>query len=199
MKPPKPAVVSASESPWLANGGFVNVKPPAVRAVATSVTPTMSSLASPASGCTTAAAGAAAPKPKPTDVVPPAGAPNEKPPLPEDTAKGSFVPLLRDGVSDFREVVFCDSSNMNITVFDGRWKYVYNWNPRDLDELYDLENDHGEMHNLAGDDEHKSVRERLHQQLVTWLHATEHPYADVMERAASLPVSVEHYPACSVA
>jgi arylsulfatase A-like enzyme len=55
-------------------------------------------------------------------------------------------------------------------VRDRRWKYV--WNVSDLDELYDLENDSGELHNLIGDASHASELQRLRQRLVHWLEAT---------------------------
>jgi len=44
----------------------------------------------------------------------------------------SMLPLLSGEQNSFRQHVFCDSSDMNITTYDGRWKYVLNWNPRTI-------------------------------------------------------------------
>jgi len=49
-----------------------------------------------------------------------------------------------------------------------RWKYI--WNHTDIDELYDLENDPGELHNLIDQEEYSellaSLRERLYDILI---------------------------------
>lgn len=55
-------------------------------------------------------------------------------------------------------------------VRDRRWKYV--WNVSDLDELYDLNNDPGELHNLIRDGRHADELQRLRLRLVEWLEAT---------------------------
>lgn len=55
------------------------------------------------------------------------------------------------------------------SVCDGRWKYVFN--SFDYDELYDLENDPGELCNLAGDARFESVIYALSKQL--WRFAKE--------------------------
>ena len=49
---------------------------------------------------------------------------------------------------------------------DGDFKYTL-W-VHDIDELYDLRNDHEERHNLAGDPAYREIEARLRQQLLAW-------------------------------
>ncbi|NRA39638.1 MAG: sulfatase-like hydrolase/transferase [Planctomycetes bacterium] len=55
-------------------------------------------------------------------------------------------------------------------VRDRRWKYV--WNAGDIDELYDLENDPGELTNLLHEEQHAEELQRLRTRLVYWLEET---------------------------
>ncbi len=54
-------------------------------------------------------------------------------------------------------------------VITGRYKYIYD--PRDVPELYDLEKDPLEMHNLAADGAHRSVMSDLHEMGKSWAQA----------------------------
>ena len=56
-------------------------------------------------------------------------------------------------------------------VRDRRWKYI--WNAYAEDELYDLENDPGEITNLAPRDESADQLQRLRHRLVEWMEQTE--------------------------
>ena len=56
-------------------------------------------------------------------------------------------------------------------VRDRRWKYV--WNATAEDELYDLESDPGELHNLAADTDHQVEITRLRQRTVAWMEDTD--------------------------
>jgi len=56
------------------------------------------------------------------------------------------------------------------------WKYVYN--PCSFDELYDLESDPGELHNLAGKLGYKHVLRHMKERLVTWLDSTHDTIAE---------------------
>ena len=58
------------------------------------------------------------------------------------------------------------------------WKYV--WNPQDINELYDLDNDPHELTNLASDEEFAPVRDGLHQQLLAWLREVGDPLPETM-------------------
>ena len=48
-------------------------------------------------------------------------------------------------------------------VYDGRWKYIRN--RFDIDELYDLETDADEMHNLATQPEHHGRVDSMRRQI----------------------------------
>jgi arylsulfatase A-like enzyme len=86
----------------------------------------------------------------------------------------SLVPLLKGEAQPERDGFAVSSSNgqqfgffCNRSIRDGRWRYV--WNLTDIDELYDHENDEGEMINLAGDPKYsdvlKDLRIKLHRKL----------------------------------
>ncbi len=106
----------------------------------------------------------------------------------------SLLPVLSGQQDTFRDRIFCDSSNMNITTYDGRWKYVLNWQPRDIDELYDLENEPGEMNNLIDDSEHQEIVRQMQEQVFNWLREAKHPYGDVIVEAARQSISLSDYP-----
>ncbi len=60
----------------------------------------------------------------------------------------------------------------------------------DLDELYDLKADPGEMNNLASVAEHKAPVDRMTHQILSWLRDTKHPYANAI--AARIRTGTEH-------
>ena len=96
----------------------------------------------------------------------------------------SLLPLLTgqpdaaDRV-EHRELFMQDHGNifyfMNRTICDGRYKFVFNG--FDYDELYDLQEDPHEMHNLAENPHCADVRERLQDRLWDWMLKLEDPYA----------------------
>ena len=51
-----------------------------------------------------------------------------------------------------------------------QWKYVYN--PFSVDELYDMESDPHEIHNLAPRIGHKAVLNRMKERMIEWMRAT---------------------------
>lgn len=59
-------------------------------------------------------------------------------------------------------------------VFDGRYKLVVNLHY--TDELYDLENDPQEMHNLIESVELSETREVLHNRIIRWMNETRDPF-----------------------
>lgn len=72
--------------------------------------------------------------------------------------------------------VFCqysgnpDLGEIRRAVITRRYKYIYD--PDDAPELYDLRTDPLEMENLAADDRHAEIRQRLHEECRAW--AREH-------------------------
>ena len=56
----------------------------------------------------------------------------------------------------------------------GRWKYVHYFGPEP--ELFDLQEDPGEMHNLVHSPEHQQVMQQLRDQLGTWMVANNDPF-----------------------
>ena len=52
-----------------------------------------------------------------------------------------------------------------------QWKYVYN--PFSVDELYDVESDPHEIHNLAPRIGHKAVLKRMKERMIEWMRATD--------------------------
>jgi uncharacterized sulfatase len=59
-------------------------------------------------------------------------------------------------------------------VFDGRYKLAVNL--LTTDELYDLESDPGEMHNLIDSQATASIRNNLHDRLIDWMNRTRDPF-----------------------
>jgi len=87
-------------------------------------------------------------------------------------------PQIAFGIYDFY-------NGMNFAlraIRDDRFKYV--WNPQDVDELYDLERDPHELHNLAGAPEVRDSQEALRLRLLDWL----------VEIGDSLPERVDNLP-----
>ncbi|MBN1341832.1 MAG: sulfatase-like hydrolase/transferase [Phycisphaerae bacterium] len=109
-----------------------------------------------------------------------------KPPAGIDGA--SFSSVLKEPGRSHRDAILCNSMERNLTVATDRWKYVLNWSPRDLDELYDLKADPGEMKNLAGDKAHAETVHQMRRRIRKWLHETRHPYArTILERMLVAP------------
>jgi len=104
-------------------------------------------------------------------------------PAPDGVQGRSFRPVLQGKAKAFRDYVVCNSIGSSLTVVGGRWKYVLNWSPRDLDELYDTQADPGEMSNLAADPRHAARLATMQGLVATWLQETKHPYAPVIEKA----------------
>ncbi len=109
---------------------------------------------------------------------------------PPGMAGRSFADVLRGKRKTFRDAVFCDIMEQTLMVRTERWKFVLNWNKRDLDELYDLDNDPGELRNLAQEAKYKNVVREMLGRIADWLRETEHPYAEVIMNAAKKPPEV---------
>ena len=96
----------------------------------------------------------------------------------------SFGPLLDGAQSDTRDVVICNSIEHNFVAVTQRWKYVLNLPDDCVHELYDLDNDPGEMTNLAQDSAHQATAREMQERILHWAEATGHPYAHTLRAAA---------------
>jgi arylsulfatase A-like enzyme len=106
--------------------------------------------------------------------------------LPKDESMHgvSLAPVLRDPTTSVRDRVFAHWCGQSHLTFDGRWKYALHWKPRDIDELYDVQTDPGEMHNLALDPAHADRVKQSQDVLLQWLRDTKHPYVATVEQQA---------------
>jgi len=91
--------------------------------------------------------------------------------VPDALEGRSLVPVSR-GEAISRDAVFAvrgldpEEPSTGRMVRTKQWKYV--WHPADLDELYDVVNDPGEMHNLAAAQAPADVVQDLRAQLKAW-------------------------------
>jgi arylsulfatase A-like enzyme len=97
--------------------------------------------------------------------------------IPEGIDGRSLLPLIEGReVLDWPDDVYAEfhgyeSALCSIRmVRTERWKYVYN--PCSEDELYDVQSDPGELHNLAANPGHGHVLRRMKARLVRWLQET---------------------------
>lgn len=105
----------------------------------------------------------------------------------------SLLPLVRAGDEAWGNAP--DEVCARYEKYNGRWygirtirtpEWKYNWNPVDIDELYNLREDPEELHNLIGTPAYRMVRSRLKTRLLKHLQTTEDPLADLFrERVRS--------------
>lgn len=106
-------------------------------------------------------------------------------PVPELVQGSSLLEQIRRPVHRTNEQIFIEFNRFEIDhdgfgafspircVFDGRYKLAVNL--LDTDELYDLEEDGGELHNRITDRALAPVRDRLHAALIAWMNRTRDP------------------------
>jgi len=87
----------------------------------------------------------------------------------------SLMPLLRGEESAWTDEAFAEMHGQRFfytqrVLWRGRYKYVFNG--FDEDELYDLEEDPHEMHNLAGDPSHQAIAEEMAARMWEIIRAT---------------------------
>jgi len=73
----------------------------------------------------------------------------------------SLAPLLDDPNRPWKKAAFTQVRNIGRTIRTERWRYT-EWGSSDRAELYDHENDPGEIKNLAGQREHARTASELH-------------------------------------
>ncbi len=97
--------------------------------------------------------------------------------IPDKVDGCSLLPLLHgETPPDWREDIFAEHHGYEPAlctirmVQTRKWKYIYN--PCSEDELYDLESDPGELHNLDPRLGYKHVLRRMKDRMVKWLRDT---------------------------
>ncbi|MDP6354595.1 MAG: sulfatase-like hydrolase/transferase [Planctomycetota bacterium] len=97
-------------------------------------------------------------------------------PIPKTFQGQSLIPVLRGETDGGRDDIFSMYHGNQFGLFSQRmvrtrrWKYV--WNATAEDELYDLENDLGELQNLATDSAQSEVLADLRRRLIRWMEET---------------------------
>lgn len=98
----------------------------------------------------------------------------------------SLTPLLADGKAQVNTEIFMEFGRYEIAhdyfggfqplrcIYDGRYKLAVNL--LTTDELYDLESDPAEMHNLIGEEAYAAIRDKLHDRLLAWMNETRDPF-----------------------
>ena len=95
--------------------------------------------------------------------------------IPEDMQGASMLPLVKgDDVSDWRKSIYYHyyeypgphSVKRHYGVRDERYKLIHFYNDVDQWELYDLNNDAGEVNNLYGEEDYKEITKSLYDQLL---------------------------------
>ena len=111
-------------------------------------------------------------------------------PIPETFQGESLRPLVCGNLADPREDIFSVYHGAQFGLYsqrmlrDQRWKYI--WNPTAEDELYDLQEDPGELRNLAYEPEAASELTRLRGRVVEWMAETGDPLLNGWTRAQLL-------------
>ncbi|MBN1346275.1 MAG: sulfatase-like hydrolase/transferase [Phycisphaerae bacterium] len=109
---------------------------------------------------------------------------------PSQTVHGkSLMPVLTGRTDRHHDAVFTSFAlpNQQVRMIrTDRYKYVYNWRPRDRDELYDYQSDPNEMNNLAGRPETKDVEADLRRQLLDFMDRINDPWRTLAREAADM-------------
>ena len=96
--------------------------------------------------------------------------------VPEDLDGISLLPYLTGETSDsIRKYAMVTYNGQQFGLYTQRMirneKYKYVWNPTDMDELYDMENDPCELENLSGREEYEEILRQLRLDLLAELDA----------------------------
>lgn len=100
--------------------------------------------------------------------------------------------------SDARDKIFISVMGSGFVVRKGYWKFVLNCGAgnavsmvkeRQMDELYNMEEDIWEIANLAYIPEYVEIVDELKEEIFSWLKDTDHPYADIVRENAKIQAS----------
>ena len=97
-------------------------------------------------------------------------------PIPEDIQGESLVPLLKGGekqIGKWRDAIYYHfyeypaehSARRHYGIRTAKWKLIHFYNDIDQWEMYDLENDPNELHNLYNQPRYAKQQKQLHKQL----------------------------------
>ncbi|MGC9317588.1 MAG: sulfatase-like hydrolase/transferase [Armatimonadota bacterium] len=113
---------------------------------------------------------------------------------PPEAQGRSMLPVLTGESEGYREVTFTEIAGRMVMMRGERYKFSLNWNPRQVDELYDMRRDPLELENLAGDPAHAKVAGRMRARILQWMRDTGHPLVAAAAAAAEtepvLPLDV---------
>lgn len=110
--------------------------------------------------------------------------------VPETFQGESLVPLLAGQQDNGRTDIFATYHGNQFGLYSQRmvrgrrWKYI--WNATAEDELYDLQSDPAELHNLAAQVDHRAELAGLRKRLVEWMEETGDPLLNMWTRAQLL-------------
>ncbi len=110
--------------------------------------------------------------------------------IPNGVDGKSLLPLLSGKSAEHRSQIFSEihpmGANKIIMCRKGDYKFVYHWGSEEVDELYDLKNDPGELDNLMLDEDYRALAQELSQDILHWADSTNHRYARAMAVKANL-------------
>jgi len=118
-------------------------------------------------------------------------------PIDEGIDGKSVKEVLLDRETICRQEVFTDVMNRGYMMRRGPWKFVLNAEcnmsmaRRDLDELYNMDDDPYEMVNLAYMDEHARRVADMKESIFAWLEETGHPFVETLRQVAAKDPSLE--------
>lgn len=107
-------------------------------------------------------------------------------PVPKILEGKSLIPTLENAELKINDCIFMEFSRYETdhdgfggyqplrAAYDGRYKFVLNL--MTSDELYDMEKDPCEMHNLIYSRDHEEIRNKLHDMVVDWMNRTRDPF-----------------------
>jgi len=109
--------------------------------------------------------------------------------IPYEVDGKSIIPLLKGQLHEHHPFVFAEihptgSLGKVIMCRGPRYKYVYHWLSEDVDELYDLQLDPGELKNLYAEGDFKHIVQQMQENIVHWCQETGHRYADLISQKA---------------
>ncbi len=105
---------------------------------------------------------------------------------PPETQGRSMLPLVSGQADRGREMTFTEMNSPGLGIVmarTDRYKFCYNWKKRQVDELYDMQEDPLELENLAVDPEHAELAGEMRERVIEWMRDIGHPLLPHAQRA----------------